>query len=72
MGTPEEWLQFLDNLEKAINGQHITSGPEQYELTERLLMGDALATFKLKMLESSTNGSHLSHSCIPQTGMLHA
>ena len=30
-GTPEEWLQFLDNLEKAINGQHITSGPERYE-----------------------------------------
>ena len=50
-GTPEEWLQFLDNLEKAINGQHITSGPERYELTERLLTGDALATFKLKTLE---------------------
>ena len=27
--TPEEWLQFLDNLEKAINGQHITSGPKR-------------------------------------------
>ena len=50
-GTPEEWLQFLDNLEKAINGQHITSGPERYELTERLLTGDALAMFKLKTLE---------------------
>ena len=54
-GTPEEWLQFLDNLEKAINGQHITSDPVRYELTERLLMGDALAMFKLKTLEQ---GNH--------------
>ena len=72
-GTPEEWLQFLDNLEKAINAQHVTRGPEWYELTERLLTGDALATFKLKTLEQgnrtvehfTTNGSHLSSSRIP-------
>ena len=36
---------------KAINGQNITTGPERYELTERLLTGDALATFQLKALE---------------------
>ena len=53
-GTPEEWLQFLDGLEKAIRGQNISSGPERYELTERLLTGDALTTFKLKALEAGT------------------
>ena len=31
-----------------------SSGPERYELTERLLTGDALTTFKLKALEAGT------------------
>ena len=53
-GTPEEWLMFLDNLDKALVGQHITDGPRRYEFTERLLKGDALATFRLKTLEVGT------------------
>ena len=27
-GTPEEWLRFERNLEKAFNGQNLTSGPQ--------------------------------------------
>ena len=53
-GTPEEWLMFLDNLDKALVGQHITDGPGRYTFTERLLKGDALATFRLKTLEVGT------------------
>ena len=53
-GTPEEWLMFLDNLDKALVGQHITDGPGRYEFTERLLQEDTLATFRLKTLEVGT------------------
>ena len=53
-GTPEEWLMFLDNLDKALVGQNITDGPGRYEFTERLLKGDALATFRLKTVEVGT------------------
>ena len=45
---------FLDNLDKALVGQHITEGPGCYEFTERLLKGDVLATFRLKTLEVGT------------------
>ena len=36
-GTPEEWLRFERNLEKAFNGQNLTTGPQQYACLRRLL-----------------------------------
>jgi len=41
-GTPEEFLKWKRNVEKAISGQGATDGPSKYTLTCRLLDGDAL------------------------------
>ena len=51
-GTPEDWLVFRDLLIKVLTGQNITDGPGRYEFTERTLIGDALAAFRLKSLET--------------------
>ena len=45
-GTAEEWLQFVDNLNKGIKGQNIRRGDKRYELAEKLLIGDMLTAFK--------------------------
>ena len=45
-GTAEEWLQFVDNLNKGIKGQNITGGVKRYELAEKLLIGEMLTAFK--------------------------
>ena len=44
-GSPEEWLVWKDKLLKALDGQSISTGPQRYTFTERLLTGDAKATF---------------------------
>ena len=44
-GTPEEWLVWKDKLLKALDGQGISTGPQRYTFTERLLTGDAKATY---------------------------
>jgi hypothetical protein len=44
-GTPEELLLFLQNLCKIFVGQNVTTGPNRYAITRRLLQGDALAAF---------------------------
>ena len=45
-GTAEEWLQFVDNLNKGITGQNITDGPGRYGLAEKLLIGEMLTAFR--------------------------
>ena len=50
-GTPEEWLRFERNLEKAFTGQNLTTGPQQYACLRRLLEGNALTVFDLKAAE---------------------
>lgn len=44
-GTPEEWLLFVKDLRRVIAGQNITTGPNKYSMTRRLLGGDAEAVF---------------------------
>ena len=44
-GSPEEWLVWKDKLLKALDGQSISTGPLRHTFTERLLTGDAKATF---------------------------
>ena len=44
-GSPEEWLVWKDKLLKALDGQNVNTGPLWYTFTERLLTGDAKATF---------------------------
>jgi len=47
-GTPEEFLKWKRNVEKAISGQGATDGLSKYTLTHRLLDGDNLTAFNLK------------------------
>ena len=44
-GDPEEWIIFRELVEKCIRGQNITSGPQMYQLVQRVLQGDAKAEF---------------------------
>ena len=53
-GMPEEWLRFERNLEKAFTGQNLTTGPQQYACLRRLLEGNALTVFDLKVAELGT------------------
>ena len=45
MGTEEELLLFLQNVQKIFSGQNVTNGPNRYAIVRRLLQGDALAAF---------------------------
>ena len=44
-GSCEEWLLFLNNLEKVFIGQNITAGPQKFAMARRLLKGGTLAAF---------------------------
>ena len=44
-GMPEEWILFLDLVQKALVGQSATTGPPMNECMERVLEGDAKAEF---------------------------
>ena len=44
-GTPEEWIAFLDLVQKSLVGQNITTGPSIYKCIENVLKGDAKAEF---------------------------
>ena len=45
-GTPEEWIVFMNLVQKSLVGQHVTTGPSMYKCMERLLSGDAKAKFR--------------------------
>ena len=45
------WLIWKDKLLKALDGQSISMGPSRYMFTERLLTGDAKATFDQAALD---------------------
>ena len=49
-GTVKEWMKFLNNLEKVIIGQDLSTGPTQFSMSRRLLSGDTLAQFNNKAL----------------------
>ena len=44
-GMPEEWIIFMDLVQKALVGQNVTTGPPIYKHMERVLKGDAKAKF---------------------------
>ena len=44
-GTPEEWIIFVDLVQKSLVGQNVTTGPPIYDCMERVLKGDAKAEF---------------------------
>ena len=45
-GTCEEWLLFLKNIQKVLDGQGSSTGPALSTVARRLLDGKALATFE--------------------------
>eukprot|EP00957_Ditylum_brightwellii_P004371 331721-Ditylum_brightwellii.AAC.1 len=45
MGTPEEWLQFMEAIAQVIKGQDIQDGDSAYLLIKSILKGDALQVF---------------------------
>ena len=45
-GNPEEWINFVELVNKCIIGQNITTGPQMYQLALRVLQGDAKAQFE--------------------------
>eukprot|EP00957_Ditylum_brightwellii_P061123 4638348-Ditylum_brightwellii.AAC.1 len=42
VGTPAEWLQFMDTIMQMIKGQDIQDGDAEYLLVKSLLKGDTL------------------------------
>ena len=44
-GTSEEWIIFVDLVQKSHVGQNITTGPPMYKCIERVLKGDTKAKF---------------------------
>ena len=47
-GTLEEWIVFVDLVQKSLVGQNGTTGPPKYECMERVLKRDAKAEFLQK------------------------
>ena len=43
--TPEEWIIFVDLVQKSLVGQNVTIGPTIYECMESVLKGDTKAEF---------------------------
>eukprot|EP00957_Ditylum_brightwellii_P133571 10183921-Ditylum_brightwellii.AAC.2 len=48
VGTPEEWLQFINVITQVIKGQDIQDGKTVYSLVKSLLRGDTLQVFQNK------------------------
>jgi len=47
-GTPAEWIHFLKDFKKILNGQSITTPAHQYAMLRNLIRGDALRVFDAK------------------------
>eukprot|EP00957_Ditylum_brightwellii_P183219 13955882-Ditylum_brightwellii.AAC.1 len=46
VGTPKEWLQFMESIAQVIKGQDIQDGDAAYSLVKSLLKEDALQVFQ--------------------------
>lgn len=65
-GTPEEFLIFIKNVKKVLNGQNLTTGPQKYSTMKRLLKGDALATFEAAEAEAGTQTTEHFEVCVKE------
>lgn len=50
-GSPEQWLTHLSKIELISDGNHLTTGPQKYQLARALLKDDALREFNAKATE---------------------
>ena len=44
-GTPEEWINFVELVQKRLVGQYVATGPPMYKCMEMVMKGDAKAEF---------------------------
>ena len=44
-GIPEEWIIFVDFVQKTLIGQNIITGPPIHKYMERALKGDTIVEF---------------------------
>ena len=58
-GAPEEWVIFIDLVQKVLLGQNVTTVPPIYECMERVLKGDAKDGFthQANLIGSCTVGN---------------
>ena len=47
-GTAEEWIKFTQNLNHVFVGQSLSTRPNKFSMTRRLLVGDSLSHFDKK------------------------
>eukprot|EP00957_Ditylum_brightwellii_P170523 12980174-Ditylum_brightwellii.AAC.1 len=64
VGTPEEWLQFIDAIAQVIKGQGIQDGVAVYLLVKSLLKGDILQVFKNKETSQDIKDSPAFTKCL--------
>eukprot|EP00957_Ditylum_brightwellii_P133614 10187352-Ditylum_brightwellii.AAC.1 len=64
VGTPEEWLRFMEPIAQVIKGQDIQDGDVAYSLVKSLLKGDALQVLKSKEESQEVKDSPVFTKCI--------
>eukprot|EP00957_Ditylum_brightwellii_P141501 10779301-Ditylum_brightwellii.AAC.1 len=64
MGTPEEWLQFMEAIMQVIKGQDVQDGDGTYLLVKNLLKGDALQVFQNKEESQEVKDSPAFTKCL--------
>eukprot|EP00957_Ditylum_brightwellii_P125860 9594213-Ditylum_brightwellii.AAC.1 len=64
VGTPEEWLQFINAIAQVIKGQDIQDGEAAYSLVKSLLKGDALQIFQNKEESQDIKDTLVSTKCL--------
>eukprot|EP00957_Ditylum_brightwellii_P103175 7863371-Ditylum_brightwellii.AAC.1 len=64
VGTPEEWLQFMDAITQVIKGQDIQGRDAAYSLVKSLLKGDTLQVFKNKEVSQEIKDGPVFTKCL--------
>eukprot|EP00957_Ditylum_brightwellii_P131846 10053948-Ditylum_brightwellii.AAC.1 len=64
VGTPEEWLQFMEAIMQAIKGQDIQDKDAVYLLVKSLLKGGTLQVFKNKEASQEVKDSLVFTKCL--------
>eukprot|EP00957_Ditylum_brightwellii_P199326 15193670-Ditylum_brightwellii.AAC.1 len=64
VGTPEEWLQFMEVIVQVIKGQDIRDGDAAYSLLKTLLKEDAQQVFQNKEASQEVKDSLAFTKCL--------
>eukprot|EP00957_Ditylum_brightwellii_P171258 13036826-Ditylum_brightwellii.AAC.1 len=64
VGTPKEWLQFMEAIVQVTKGQDIQDGNVVYMLVKSLLKGDALQVFQNEEESQEVKDSTVFTKCL--------